>query len=62
VDALGESGPEGTAGADVGPEIGLEMRAKVEARLRQLEGKAKTSAGSSSIKAKSGTKKFDFVK
>ncbi|KAJ3104988.1 Nucleolar protein 58 [Physocladia obscura] len=51
VDALGET---------EGPTVGIELRAKVEARLRQLEGKAKTAAGSATKNKKEGQKKFEF--
>ncbi|KAJ3329542.1 Nucleolar protein 58 [Blyttiomyces sp. JEL0837] len=53
VDALGESLES--------PEVGLELRAKVEDRLRQLEGKAKTGAVTSAGKGKQ-QKKFEFAK
>ncbi|KAJ3217718.1 Nucleolar protein 58 [Dinochytrium kinnereticum] len=52
VDALGECD---------GPTIGIEMRAKVEARLRQLEGKAKTTGVTGFVKGKSpATKKVEL--
>ncbi|KAJ3260196.1 Nucleolar protein 58 [Chytriomyces hyalinus] len=51
VDALGES---------EGPTVGIELRAKMEARLRQLEGKAKSSVGSATKGKKDGQKKFEF--
>ncbi|KAI9332050.1 hypothetical protein BDR26DRAFT_909154 [Obelidium mucronatum] len=51
VDALGEHD---------GPTVGIEMRAKLEARLRQLEGKAKGVVGSASKGKKEGNKKFEF--
>ncbi|KAJ3289212.1 Nucleolar protein 58, partial [Borealophlyctis nickersoniae] len=51
-DALGE-----TTSADVG----IEARAKVEARLRQLEGKAGRAAISSAGKGKPNQKKFEFT-
>ncbi|KAJ3413102.1 Nucleolar protein 58 [Chytridiales sp. JEL 0842] len=49
VDAMGESDA---------PQVGLQMRAKVEERLRQLEGKAKNAAGASS-KNNNKQKKFE---
>ncbi|KAI8837997.1 hypothetical protein BJ741DRAFT_656891 [Chytriomyces cf. hyalinus JEL632] len=51
VDALGES---------EGPTVGIELRAKMEARLRQLEGKAKSTVGSATKGKKDGQKKFEF--
>ncbi|KAJ3079506.1 Ribosomal RNA processing protein 1 A [Quaeritorhiza haematococci] len=43
------------------PEIGLEQRAKVEARLRQLEGKAVHKANASGSKGKPSQKKFEMT-
>ncbi|ORY40953.1 Nop-domain-containing protein [Rhizoclosmatium globosum] len=51
VDALGEHD---------GPTVGIELRAKMEARLRQLEGKAKGAVGSATKGKKDGNKKFEF--
>ncbi|KAJ3196039.1 Nucleolar protein 58 [Irineochytrium annulatum] len=51
VDAMGEA---------EGPTIGVDLRAKVEGRLRQLEGKGKTSAGASAVKGKAGQKKYEL--
>ncbi|KAJ3380567.1 Nucleolar protein 58 [Entophlyctis sp. JEL0112] len=51
VDALGETD---------GPTVGLTMRAKMEDRLRQLEGKAKGTVGSATKGKKEGQKKFEF--
>ncbi|KAJ3392420.1 hypothetical protein HDU84_004126 [Entophlyctis sp. JEL0112] len=51
VDALGET---------EGPTVGLTMRAKMEDRLRQLEGKAKGTVGSATKGKKEGQKKFEF--
>ncbi|KAJ3073323.1 Nucleolar protein 58 [Podochytrium sp. JEL0797] len=51
VDALGDHD---------GPTIGIELRAKLENRMRQLEGKAKGAVGSASKGKKDGNKKFEF--
>ncbi|KAJ3056286.1 Nucleolar protein 58 [Rhizophlyctis rosea] len=51
-DALGES---------VTADVGIEGRAKVEARLRQLEGKAGRAVIGSAAKAKPNQKKHEFV-
>ena len=48
-DALGD-------GTDVSPEVGIAQRAKVEARLRQLEGKVVKSANATPAKGKSDSK------
>ncbi|TPX66171.1 hypothetical protein SpCBS45565_g04633 [Spizellomyces sp. 'palustris'] len=42
------------------PNIGIEQRAKVEARLRQLEGKAVRAAIGSAVKGKPSQKKYEF--
>ncbi|TPX62934.1 hypothetical protein PhCBS80983_g00205 [Powellomyces hirtus] len=43
------------------PNVGIEARAKVEARLRQLEGKAVRAVNSSSAKGKPAQKKYEFA-
>ncbi|KAI8870443.1 Nop-domain-containing protein [Ramicandelaber brevisporus] len=50
VDALGES---------ESPEVGIENRAKVEARLRQLEGRFAAAASGMGGRGKNGTKSFN---
>ncbi|KAJ3368844.1 Nucleolar protein 58, partial [Kappamyces sp. JEL0680] len=43
------------------PEVGIELRSKVEARLRQLEGKSVKSANSSVSKLKKESKKAEYL-
>ncbi|KAJ3150415.1 Nucleolar protein 58 [Geranomyces variabilis] len=43
------------------PNVGIEARAKIEARLRQLEGKAVRAVNVSSAKGKPAQKKYDFA-
>ncbi|KAJ3023717.1 Nucleolar protein 58 [Thoreauomyces humboldtii] len=43
------------------PNVGIQARAKIEARLRQLEGKAVRSVNSSAAKGKPAQKKYEFT-